>query len=494
MDASGDSLPGLFAAVRETSDPNRAAARVVAALQGRHDVDAVAVWRTDRAEHRLRRAGLEQSPTLQSVADLPTLPGAMVIPIARFDVELGALELVGEESARTAADHAASLLSLHFSAVRVAEDYAQEVAERSRAVEQAWQFASLIIDSLPVGLYVVDAEYRIRIWNRKRETGMQGLHRRDTVGRSVFDVLTRQGSEALRAEFDAVLVSGEARETELTVETPDGPRVYRQTRLPMRLESEAVTHVITIGEDITAWRRIQERILQSEKLASIGQLAAGTMHEINNPLATISGAASAIEYRLDVQPLDLPGLREYAALIEREVGRCTRIVRGLLDFSRPAAHVRGKASLNRLVEDTLQLVRHHERFRRVTLDQTLEPRLPMVMVNGEQLIQVLMALCLNALDAMADGGRLTIRTGRSITNDREVFVSVADTGTGIAPRIQARIFDPFFTTKSVGRGTGLGLSICYGLVEAHHGRIEVQSEPGRGSVFSVLLPIGEESA
>jgi two-component system NtrC family sensor kinase len=255
----------------------------------------------------------------------------------------------------------------------------------------------------------------------------------------------------------------------------------------MRLGGDQVTHVVTIGEDVTEWRTAEARILLNETLAAVGQLAAGVKHEINNPLATIGACAAAIEGRLSDAQFDDRTVADYLALITREVDRCTSIVDGLLDFSRPRAHAKASTSLNELVEHTLTLLQPQKRFRGVNVERVLDPGLPPAMVNREQIIQVLVSLMMNAADAMDGAGRLTITTGR--TADGGVFVAVADSGPGIAAATRQRIFEPFFTTKQPGRGTGLGLSICYGIVQEHQGMIDVESEPGAGALFRVRLPV-----
>jgi two-component system, NtrC family, sensor kinase len=336
----------------------------------------------------------------------------------------------------------------------------------------------------------VDRDYRIQIWNRQREMGAPGLRRDEVVGRQVFDVLTRQPADELRAEFDRVFQTGEIQQVELEVTLAGEPRIFRLTKIPMRLEGDEISHVITIGEDVTDSRRIRGQIMQSEKLAAVGQLAAGVMHEINNPLATISVSVAAISARLgELTGADKAAVEEYLELIDKEVDRCTRIVDGLLDFSRPKGKTKTKVVLNALVDETLFLLKHHQRFKRLVVMRELDVKLPPCLGNAEQLTQVLMALMLNAVDAMDDRGKLTVRTGRNSSRNDEVFVEIEDTGIGIPRADQSKIFEPFYTTKPPGRGTGLGLSICYGIVEDHRGRIEVDSQPGRGSIFRVFLPV-----
>ena len=170
--------------------------------------------------------------------------------------------------------------------------------------------------------------------------------------------------------------------------------------------------------------------------------------------------------------------------------RCTRIVDGLLDFSRPRDPApRRPTQVNDLVEQTLFLLKHHQRFRRITLNRQLRPGLSPILANDEQMIQVLMALMLNGVDSMEEDGVLTVSTRANPFRQDEVVIEVSDTGHGIAAADLPKIFEPFYTTKPPGRGTGLGLSICYGIVEQHLGRIEVDSEPGFGTSFRLYLPV-----
>jgi two-component system NtrC family sensor kinase len=307
-------------------------------------------------------------------------------------------------------------------------------------------------------------------------------------------VLTRQPAAQLRADFDRVFTTGEIQQREIEVPAGGETRHYRLSKIPMRLGGDEITHVITIGEDLTDWQRMQAQITQADKLAAVGQLAAGVMHEINNPLATISACVAAIQGRLPETPWEgAASVQEYLAIIDKEVDRCTGIVDGLLDFSRPKGKTKQPVQLNAVVEDALFLLKHHQRFGQLALTRELDARPLLTVGNAEQLIQVLMALLLNALDAMEKGGRLTVRTGRSRLRADEIFVEVEDSGVGIARSQQLLIFEPFFTTKPPGRGTGLGLSISYGIVQEHGGRIEVESQPGEGARFRVVLPASTEA-
>ena len=418
------------------------------------------------------------------------------VPLVYDGERLGLLELTASEG--PSLEHlqqivriVANVLSPQIASIELSEDLASEVALRTREIDAQRRFTSKIIDSLPVGLYLIDRDYRIQAWNRKRETGTQGMVRDQVLGRTVFEVLHRQSRGLLKREFDRAFATGEMEQMEVESDQSGEPRHYRITKIPMRLNDDEVTHVITIGEDITEWRAVQQQIAQTEKMAAVGQLAAGVMHEINNPLATIGACIEALTMRsVDLRPEDRQGVEEYLRIVESELERCKSIVNGLLDFSRPKARQKRPADLNQVVEDAIFLVQHHHKFKRIELVREFAERLPQIEANVKQLIQMFLALMLNAIDAMPGKGILTVKTLLNPDRPDEMFVEFHDTGTGIAREDIPKIFEPFYTTKSAGRGTGLGLSICYGIAQQHGGRIVVESQLGWGSVFRVVLPAG----
>src|SRR3989440_6383452 len=426
------------------------------------------------------------------------VPGGCVIrlPLIHDDEPLGALEVVIPTGRYEGIAHdvvvvVARILAPMIAATELSQDLASEVALRTHEMEAQRSFAAQIIDSLPVGLYVIDRGYRIRAWNRKRETGTQGVSREDAVGREVFDVLDRQPRDLLKREFDRVFDTGELQQVEMESQASGETRHYRITKIPMRQDGGDISHVITIGEDITEWRQAQQRLTETEKLAAVGQLAAGVMHEINNPLATILSCCEALALRTeDLAPPDRHGYDEYLKIIDTEVQRCRRIVESLLDFSRPKGGDKKPTDVNGVVERTLFLLKHHARFKRLNVVRQLATGLPAGLADHERLIQSFMALLLNALDAMDSRGTLTVRSHINPDRGDEILLEVIDTGTGIKREDLPKIFEPFFTTKPQGRGTGLGLSICYGIIAEHRGRIDVESQVGLGSNFKVYLPIG----
>ncbi len=236
-----------------------------------------------------------------------------------------------------------------------------------------------------------------------------------------------------------------------------------------------------------AQRLAENRLVQAAKLAAVGEMAAGIAHELNNPLTSVTGFAELV---INDLPADSP-LRADLDLVIREARRARDVVRRLLDFARQSESARANASLNKVVEDVVALTRHLIHTNGVELRLHLQEDLPWVSMDENQMKQVLLNLVHNALQAMPDGGQLEIRTAAAPKVGREgVIVAVRDSGMGIPPEIQTRIFEPFFTTKANRGGTGLGLSVTYGIVSAHGGEIELISQPGAGSTFTVWLPKG----
>jgi two-component system NtrC family sensor kinase len=433
-------------------------------------------------------------------SELTDVRGALLGALARIAAAPGsgedATEVLGAALARIeGTEERAFLSSIADILAPVMQQAAQaqrlesEVLERTRQIDRERRMTARIIDSLPVGLYVIDRDYRISVWNTKRETGMQGVSRDDAIGRTIFEILHRQPASVLRQEFDDVFATGRLQAFQMESRASGEMRTYRISKIPMRLDDGPVTHVITVGEDVTDWREAQERFAQAEKLAAIGTLAAGVMHEINNPLATIAACAESLELSL---PDPSPALEDGLRLIQSEVARCKGITDSLLDFSRPKATDKSLVDVNAAIERTLFVLKHHTRFKKLTVETDLDRSLgPVVLANEEQLVQVFMALLLNAMDAMREQGTIELRT-RWGDDATHVVAEVVDHGEGIRRADLPKIFEPFYTTKAPGRGTGLGLSICYAIVAEHGGRIEVDSTPGEGSVFRIVLPRSDE--
>lgn len=385
---------------------------------------------------------------------------------------------------------AAHICSLYQAAQETSFSLARQVEKRTAETETQRRFIEAIIDSLPLSLYAIDRQYRVVAWNRNRELGELGIPRGTALGQNVFNVLTRQPREVLQQEFSRVFESGEIERIEQQTPSPKGVRYWLISKIPMWADTSGkVTHVITVGEEVTDRVEANRAVARAEKLAAVGRLAAGVVHEINNPLATISACAESLESRMNEGAFDgspaLEDLRDYLGLIRSEAFRCKTITMGLLDFSRTRASAHVTVNLADVIGSAARLLSHQKRNTAVEFAIDIAPELRLVNGDSGQLQQAVIALATNALDAMTLIGTLSIRARNE---DDRVVVEVSDTGLGIPPENLPKIFEPFFTTKEVGHGTGLGLAVCYGILTEHGGTLDVQSTVGVGTTFTITLP------
>ena len=416
--------------------------------------------------------------------------GALIVG---FDVpeNCGETECRLVDAAAQQAALAAHISSLYLAARDSSASLALEVDRRTAEAEAQRRFTDAILDSLPLSLYAIDRNYRIAAWNRNRELGELGVPRNSVLGKNIFKVLTRQKRELLELEFSEVFETGEIERIEQETMTSDGlTRHWLVSKIPMWADGgDDVTHVITVGEDITASVEANRGVARAEKLAAVGRLAAGVVHEINNPLATISACAEALESRLNegafAGSTAEDDLREYLGLIRSEAFRCKSITTGLLDFSRTRAAEYRPVSVADIISSAARLLSHQQRGSGIEIRVESPEYLVLVSGDAGQLQQAVIALATNAIDAMPNGGVLTLSAGH---DEKDVLIEVKDTGHGITPEDLPKIFEPFFTTKEVGDGTGLGLAVCYGILTEHGGDLDVQSIVGVGTTFTISLP------
>lgn len=359
------------------------------------------------------------------------------------------------------------------------------------AKEEHRKFTEAILDALPVSLYVIDREYRIVTWNRHREIGAQGIPRDSAIGRNIFEILSKYPQGRLRQEFERAFQTGKIERIEQrTIDDDGSTKHWLVSKVPMRSsETGEITHVITVGEDVTMRVEAIHAVGRAEKLAAIGRLAAGVVHEINNPLATISACAESLESRVEEgvfgESEEAADLSEYLGLIRSEAFRCKSITNGLLDFSRMRTGNRFPLDIAEILKSSARLIVHQKRGSNINIEFDIHENLPQPLADGGQIQQAVIALATNAIDAMPDGGTLTFR---AFTQSNRVVIEVQDTGIGITPDNMSKVFEPFFTTKEVGKGTGLGLAVCYGIVTENGGRLSVRSNVGTGTTFTIFLP------
>jgi two-component system NtrC family sensor kinase len=344
-----------------------------------------------------------------------------------------------------------------------------QVAEYERLKE----FSENIVESINVGILAADLNDCVESWNSQIEK-LTGIPRQDAIGRPLAELFPPdlcQQLEAVRGEqeihniYKFVLKNA-------TLNIAVAPLVSREGRRIGRL---------IIFDDVTDRAELEKRLVQADKLSSIGLLAAGVAHEVNTPLAVISTYSQMLAKQISGDTQKAPLLEKIA----RQTFRASEIVNSLLNFSRTSPTEFVSVDLNKVIRETLTLLEHQLAKAGLDVKTSLEEALPRVKGNPGRLQQVFLNLFLNARDAMESGGTLAVCTA---TEGDRVRVSVADSGAGIAPENIARIFDPFFTTKGARKGTGLGLSVSYGIVREHGGDIKVESTPGAGTRFELSFP------
>ena len=243
-------------------------------------------------------------------------------------------------------------------------------------------------------------------------------------------------------------------------------------------------------QDITQSRKVQETLYLSQRLASIGKLAAEVAHEINNPLTsvlTFTKLAARIVEADRVEPDRLQSLREYLGHMESEANRCAGIARNLLDFSRQGEIEVKENQLSEIIEKTLDVLRHRAELSNIRIETVFDPSIPRIQCDYKRLQQAFINIFWNGIEAMPEGGLLEVNAGYDSAT-RQIKVRIRDTGAGIPKENLDKIFEPFFTTKAESRGVGLGLSVAYGIIRQHGGTIEVRSRPGEGTEFGICLP------
>ncbi|HEX8637727.1 MAG TPA: ATP-binding protein [Pyrinomonadaceae bacterium] len=364
--------------------------------------------------------------------------------------------------------------------------------QHSRAEELALlkEFNESIVESVNVGLIAVDESGAITRCNSTFEQ-MMNLTREQTVGKRIEQVF----DESLALNLESILGKSRWHLTEvrnayklLTTDAAGKSLILNVAVAPLRSISNQQTGAIVVLENVTSRVKLEETLQQSEKLSSIGLLAAGVAHEVNTPL---TGVSSYTQMLLGMIPETDP---KHALLqkMQRQTDRASNIVGNLLNFSRTGnAADFYEIDINKLLDDTLQLLEPQLRKSNVEIVKNYAAPPPKIFGNGGKLQQVFTNLILNARDAMFVGGG-TIMLTTEFGGETSVVIKVADTGEGIAPENIGKIFDPFFTTKGVGNGTGLGLAVSYGIVQEHAGTIEVKSENGAGTIFRLEFPIAEK--
>jgi PAS domain S-box-containing protein len=359
----------------------------------------------------------------------------------------------------------------------------QALRDKAEELDRMREFNENVVQSLQDGLLVIDLQGTVVHWNPAMEQ-IAGVPASQAVGRRVDELFDPEFLAAVRmAERDGSSEAATIYRTPLVSRHADGARkrLVNAAMHPLRGSSSSPLGSVLMVEDITSRVQLEEQLQISEKMASIGLLAAGVAHEVNTPLTGISSFTQMLLENADPEDPRTRLLEK----IERQTFRAAKIVNSLLHLSRPVQSETGPVDLHVVINDVLSLLEHQFRTASVQVRKDLQADGPMVRAVEHKLQQVFLNLFLNARDAMPKGGWLAIATHR---DGDHVVVEVSDTGAGIPAEHLARIYDPFFSTKPIGQGTGLGLSITYGIVQEHDGTIVCDSQVGQGTRFSLSFP------
>lgn len=359
------------------------------------------------------------------------------------------------------------------------------------------------IDTLPFKYYIVDKDLTVLFWNRKGEEGPYGVKQEDAIGKPLEAVLkinralvtSPKPIADMAVEFREVFDNGSVLSTEEASILKSGEkRYYRITKTPLHGGQGAVTHVAVIIEDITSQRRLESMLIAKERLLALEDLAAGIAHHINNPLSTMMLCTEALlnEVRKGAVHDPEAALRfeHYLEMTCKQVARCKQVSNMLVDFGSNEAFKRGRTDVNKLLDETLSLLRSSKRFSITSVEKNLSPDIRTITASEPLLRQAFVSILVNAFEAAAEnaGGALSVSTFMSADEEkRKVMVVIQDNGVGIERDKLCRIFTPFFTTKGSAHA-GLGLSVAHEIISEHGGRIEVESDAGMGSTFTVMLP------
>jgi two-component system sensor histidine kinase HydH len=346
-----------------------------------------------------------------------------------------------------------------------------------RLLQDTSAFADEVVTSLPVGLIATGRDGKIAFFNETAER-ITGVRLHDARGRDPNEVFPAhwcglqdwldQGQTLLEQEVECTF--GDDKPVPLSV---SASRIVNE-------EGDFVGKILIL-RDLGEVRGLQDEIRRKEKLAAVGSLAAGIAHEIRNPLSSIKGVAAYFGDRFAETVED----KELAGVMVREVDRLNRVISELLEFARPSELKLKQTNVNELLEHSIRLVRQDAKSNNIEVDLSLSEDLPRVVLDPDRFSQALLNLYLNGIQTMDEGGVLSVKT--TLGEDGNIRVAIADTGKGIDPDEVNKVFDPYFTTKS--KGTGLGLAIVHKIVEAHNGEIKIRSTPGRGTVFTLVIPV-----
>ena len=367
----------------------------------------------------------------------------------------------------------------------VASNLFYDVLNIQKELINTRRFLRTVLDSIQEDILVISPEYKIL---RVNAPLLEKLKRpkENIIGKYCYEVLHWEDSPGGPPEgicpVSEAIKTGKLHHTKHTHLDKNGKAFHHAVSAYPVVEDGRVSYVVEISRDITQEIKTQEMLLQQEKLGSVGKLAAGVAHEINNPLTAVLTNSMLLLEELTEDD----SMYEDLKAIADETLRCREIVRGLLEFARQEAPAKAESDLNTIVASMVSLVRKQFSFKNIMIEQNLAEGLPLVKLDRDQFQQVIVNMLINAMEAIERDGEIQVETSYD-KRWRNIVLRIKDTGRGIPEDIRLKLFDPFFTTKDTG--TGLGLSISHGIVERHGGTISLESQVGQGTTFTITLPV-----
>jgi len=457
----------------------------------------------------IRMPGMDGIEVLQKIkAEDPSAEVIVVTGFGEIELAIRALQLDASDFITKPIHDDALFIALerakhHYSTRKELEDYTKLIEEKwmdtAEELARTFHFQNNLIESSIDGIVGCDQKGTVIVFNKSIEI-MSGYSKAEVRKQMCFDSFLPMGmAKKFREDLASEEYGGEHRlflyETHLL--TKQGDQVPVQVSATALFEEGREAGIVAYFRDLRELRRLEQqfadqtRLLQQDKMISLGRLAASVVHEINNPLAGILNYVRLMIKTLRKGAPDAEHLKKfqgYLDLVESETGRCSKIVSNLLAFSRQSKMEFADVDLNDLMNRCVMLSQHKLDLQNIRIATRFQSDLPQIWGDYNQIQQCVINLIFNAVDAMPEGGTLILGTSLD-TRNRLVEINIEDTGHGITSQDLPHIFEPFFTTKTAGKGLGLGLSTVYGIIDRHHGAITARSEPGKGSVFTMKLPL-----
>jgi two-component system, NtrC family, sensor kinase len=457
----------------------------------------------------IKMPGMDGLEVLSAIKEKhPDKEVIVVTAFSELDLAVKALQLGASDFITKPVNEEALLVALkrakeRFTTRRELRDYTALIEEKwmetAEELAKTFNFQKILIDSSIDGILACDQDGKVIIFNKSMEA-MLGYRRQEAIGNLTIEKFFWGNEyEKFCVKLHSEEFGGRDRLFlfESTLQTASAVKIPVQLSASVLVEEDKAIGVVGFFRDLRDIRKLtqqfadQARLLQQDKMISLGRLAASVVHEINNPLSGLLNYARLMMKILGTttpSPENLQKFGAYLNLMESELSRCSKIVSNLLAFSRVSKLEFTEVSANELLSRSLLLSQHRLSLQNIQAETRLDPEVPAVQGDFNQLQQCIINLIFNAIDAMPDGGRLILESGHD-RKQQLVFIRVKDTGCGIAKEDLMYIFDPFFTTKKEGKGLGLGLSTVYGIIDHHKGAITVESEPSQGSTFTIKLPL-----